>query len=87
MMNLFKIKMPHDCVVDLDVHAKDGAVRPKLYFQVTVLSKELNLPIVRYVLARDCALVPFVRVRLWLALLECRRMVRKAKAFKANQGI
>lgn len=82
------MKLPHDCHAFIEAVHKDGRMRPKTFFHIGIISKELGgMEVCRYVLARDCVWLPFLRIRLWFALLECRRMVRKLKKFKSNQGL
>lgn len=76
------------CKYSLETVKFDGLMRPKVFFEVSAVCNHLpNLRLSRYVLARSCVALPLLRVRLWLAKWELKRMVRKASKFVKNQGL
>lgn len=71
------MKLPKGCSVEIKQVDFDGLVRPKTFFSVNLISKDPTVTLCQYVVGHPLLL----RVRLWLAIRRCVRMLRKYKSF------
>lgn len=71
------MRLPKNCKLEIKQVDFDGLVRPKTFFAVSLICSEPAVTLSQYVIGHPLLL----RVRLWLAVRRCVRMLRKYKSF------